>query len=96
MPLAIEERAAERMTTAAQDITVEEALKELREMFPMSLSSDWHDFEICARVYFGEWEPFLIVHFAVDGCGRRWRDYSWEGKTITDCMAQVRQWGESR
>lgn len=72
--------------------SVTAALAELREMFPNTIGASWHDFEIRSRVYFGGWEPFEIVHFAVDGCARQWRDYSWAGKTISECMAQVRQW----
>ena len=77
------------------ELTVEQALRELREMFPLQHDKQWRDFEIRARIYQSHWPPFGIVSFAIDGTGRRWRDQWWEGKSLHDCMAQVRAWRES-
>jgi hypothetical protein len=80
----------------SESITVEQALVQLKEMFPLHHGTTWRDFEIRARVYAGDRQPFEIVGFAIDGVGRRWRDYSWEGPTLTDCMEQVRKWREEQ
>lgn len=74
------------MTTTEQ--TVEEALAELREIFRGK--GTFAPYITAGFDPDRDWQPLIIIHWVADGVGQ-WTD---KASTLTEAMAQVRQYAE--
>jgi len=78
---------------ADTDITVEQALAELREMFPVTKERTWMIEvgiqDLASDFFVGRSIQRYVVSL-------REGDHVFYGESLADCLAQVRQWKESR